>query len=55
MAQFDPLTYAIHSLQQAVFYNSFDQFLRDVAILTAVSVAAIALGTLAMRREIAVQ
>lgn len=53
IAAYDPLTYAIHSLQQAVFYDSFDQFLRDVAILTATSVAAIALGSLAMHREIA--
>jgi ABC-type multidrug transport system permease subunit len=55
IAAFDPITYAIHSLQMAVFYSSFDQFLRDVAVLTGTSVVAIALGSLAMRREIIVQ
>jgi ABC-2 type transport system permease protein len=55
IATFDPLTYAIHSLQQAVFYNSFDQFLRDAAVLALASLGAILAGSLAMRREIVVQ
>ncbi len=52
IARFDPLTYAIHSLQQAVFYNSLDGFLRDALVLAATSVLAITLGSLAMRRRI---
>jgi ABC-2 type transport system permease protein len=55
IATFDPLTYAIHSLQMAVFYSSFDGFLRDATVLAVVSIAAIALGSLAMRREIIVR
>jgi ABC-2 type transport system permease protein len=54
IAAFDPLTYAIHALQMAVFYSSFDQFLQDVGVLAATSVIAIVLGSLAMRREIVV-
>ncbi len=52
IAMFDPLTYAIHTLQMAVFYNSFDQLWRDIGVLAFTSVVAIALGSLAMRREI---
>ncbi len=50
IARWDPLTYMIHSLQQAVFYRSAAGWGRDAAVL-AVSAAATALaGTLAMRR-----
>jgi ABC-2 type transport system permease protein len=52
IAGFDPLTYAIHALQMAVFYSSSEQIWRDAAVLASTSVAAIALGSLAMRREI---
>jgi ABC-2 type transport system permease protein len=50
IARWDPLTYMIHSLQNAVFYQSAAGAGRDAAIL-AISAAATALaGTLAMRR-----
>lgn len=50
IAQFDPLTYAIHALQQAVFYQSTAGWGRDAAVLLASAAAAAAAGTLAMRR-----
>jgi ABC-2 type transport system permease protein len=54
IAAFDPLTYAIHSLQMAVFYQSFDQLWRDVSILAIAAIGAIGLGSLAMQKEIIV-
>ena len=54
IATFDPLTYAIHQLQMAVFYSSFQDLLRDVTVLAAVSVAALAAGALALRRQVVV-
>lgn len=51
-AMADPLLYAIHSLQQAVFYQSFDGFARDIAVLSATALATVAVGALAMRRGI---
>jgi ABC-2 type transport system permease protein len=50
IAQFDPLTYAIHALQQAVFYQSTAGWGRDAAVLLASAAAAAVAGTLAMRR-----
>jgi ABC-type multidrug transport system permease subunit len=47
---FIPLTYGNHALQMSVFYNSFDQLGRDVAVLTGSAIVAIGLGALAMRR-----
>ena len=55
IAAFDPFTHAIHSLQMAVFYGSFDQFLLDIAVLVGATIVSIALGVLAMRRKIVVQ
>lgn len=55
IAVFDPLTYAIHSLQMALFYSSFADFLRDVAVLAIVSAAAIAAGSAALRRQVVVR
>jgi ABC-2 type transport system permease protein len=52
IAVFDPLFYAIHSLQQAVFYQSFSEFGRDCAMLAAAALGAVAVGTLAMQRGI---
>lgn len=52
VAMADPLLYAIHALQQAVFYQSFDGFVRDIAVLSATALATIAVGVLAMRRGI---
>jgi ABC-type multidrug transport system permease subunit len=54
IAVFDPLTYAIHALQMAVFYSSFQDFVRDVVVLGAVSAAAVAAGSLALRRQVVV-
>jgi ABC-2 type transport system permease protein len=53
VARFDPLTYAIHSMQQAVFYSSTTGWARDAAVLAVSAVAAAAAGTLAMRRRLA--
>jgi ABC-2 type transport system permease protein len=53
IALWDPLTYMVHSLQQAVFYASTAGFGRDAAVLAAAAVAAAAAGTLAMRRGLA--
>ncbi|GAC1374607.1 MAG: hypothetical protein NVS2B12_29490 [Ktedonobacteraceae bacterium] len=47
---FVPLTYGNHALQMSVFYSSFDQLGRDVTVLIGSAIAALALGTLAMRR-----
>jgi ABC-2 type transport system permease protein len=55
IAAYDPLTYAIHGLQQAVFYGSASGFARDVAVLAAAAVAAAAAGSLALRRELITQ
>jgi ABC-2 type transport system permease protein len=52
IAAYDPLTYAIHALQMAVFYHSSDQLLRDVVVLAGTAAGAISLGSLTMRREI---
>ena len=54
IAVWDPLTYAIHSLQQAAFYHSFSGVPHDAAVLVVAAVAAAAAGSLAMRRELAV-
>jgi ABC-type multidrug transport system permease subunit len=48
----DPLTYGIHALQEAVFYNSSAGFARDTAVLAVTAVLAATAGTLAMRREV---
>lgn len=52
IAAFDPLTYGIHSLQRAVFYNSSSGVLRDAAVLAVSAAAAALAGSLAMRREL---
>jgi ABC-2 type transport system permease protein len=52
IARWDPLTYMIHSLQQAVFYQSTAGVGRDVAILAASALLAGVAGTLAMRRDL---
>src|SRR6266581_4703335 len=51
IAAYDPLTYAIHALQMAVFYSSSDHLLRDIVVLAGTVAGAIGLGSLAMRRE----
>jgi ABC-2 type transport system permease protein len=53
VAAFVPLYYGRHALEMAVFYQSSDQFGRDVAVLACSALAAIGLGTLAMRRGMA--
>lgn len=53
IAAFDPLTYAIRALQQAVFYQSTAGWQTEAAVLLASAAAAAAAGTLAMRRGLA--
>jgi len=53
VARFDPLTYAVHALQQAVFYSSTTGWARDAAVRALSAVAAAVAGTLAMRRRLA--
>jgi ABC-type polysaccharide/polyol phosphate export permease len=53
IAAFIPLTYGIHALEQAVFYNSADLLGRDVLILGVTALVALGLGALSMRRGIA--
>jgi ABC-2 type transport system permease protein len=53
VALWDPLTYMIHSLQQAVFYQSTTGWQRDAAVLAAAAAAAGLAGTLAMQRGLA--
>jgi ABC-type transport system involved in multi-copper enzyme maturation permease subunit len=50
IARWDPLTYMIHSLQQAVFYHSTAGAARDAAVVAGAALLAGAAGTLAMRR-----
>ena len=45
IAVYDPLTYAIHGLQQAVFYASASGFASDVAVLALSAVAAAVAGS----------
>lgn len=53
IAAFIPLTYGRHALEQAIFYSSADQLGLDVLVLALSALAALALGTLSMRRGIA--
>ena len=53
IAAFVPLTYGVHALQMALFYNSADLLGRDVLVLGLASLVALALGTLAVRRGMA--
>lgn len=55
IAVFDPLTYAIHGLQQAVFYASTSGLLHDVTVLGISAAAAAVAGSLALRRELITQ
>lgn len=55
IAAYDPLTYAIHGLQQAVFYASASGFARDVTVLAIAAAAAAVAGSLALRRELITQ
>jgi ABC-type multidrug transport system permease subunit len=55
IAVYDPLTYAIHGLQQAVFYASTSGLGRDIAVLGITAAAATAAGSLALRRELITQ
>ncbi|HLZ80522.1 MAG TPA: ABC transporter permease [Ktedonobacteraceae bacterium] len=52
IGSFVPLTYGRHALEMAVFYNSSELLGRDVAVLGGCALVALALGFLAMRREI---
>jgi len=53
IANFIPLTYGRHALDMAVFYNSSDQFGRDMLVLCVAALIAVGLGVASMRRGIA--
>jgi ABC-type multidrug transport system permease subunit len=53
IAAFVPLTYGTHALQMALFYNSANLLGRDVLVLGLSSLAALALGTVMVRRGMA--
>ncbi len=53
IAIFDPLTYGVHALQMAVFYQSADLLGRDLLVLVGTVIVALSLGVAAMRRGIA--
>jgi ABC-2 type transport system permease protein len=53
IAAFIPLTYGIHAMQMALFYNSADLMSRDVLVLGLSALATLILGTFAMRRGLA--
>jgi ABC-2 type transport system permease protein len=53
IAAFVPLTYGVHALQMALFYNSADLLGRDVLVLGLSSLLALALGVIAVRRGMA--
>jgi len=55
IAVYDPLTYAIHGLQQAVFYASASGLARDITVLAVSAAAAAIAGSLALRRELITQ
>lgn len=55
VATWDPLTYGIRSLQQAVFYASSFGFWLDCAVLAAAAAAALLIGTAALRRKLVTQ
>jgi hypothetical protein len=48
-----PLTYGVHALQMALFYNSADLLGRDVLVLGFSSLVALLLGAIAVRRGLA--
>ncbi len=52
LATYNPLTYGLHALEQAVFYSSSDLLGRDALVLSLSALAALGLGFFAMRREI---
>jgi ABC-2 type transport system permease protein len=52
IAQFDPLTYAIHALQEGIFYQSTALLGRDLAVLAVTACIALFFGSLSMRRGI---
>jgi ABC-type multidrug transport system permease subunit len=53
VSAFIPLSYGTHALQMAVFYSSADRLAWDALVLIAMTLAALLLGLLAMRRSIA--
>lgn len=51
IAAFTPTFYGVHALQMSIFYGSTDQLGRDVAVLGATAVIALAAGSLSLRRS----
>jgi ABC-type multidrug transport system permease subunit len=54
IAHFVPTYYGVHSLQMSIFYNSTDQFGRDLLIMGVTTVVALALGVIALRKNLQV-
>jgi ABC-2 type transport system permease protein len=52
VARFTPTYYGVHALQMAIFYQSTDQLATDMAILLGTAAAAVAAGSLALRRSV---
>jgi ABC-2 type transport system permease protein len=53
IANFVPLAYGVHALEQAVFYRSADRLVTDLLVMSLSAAAAVGLGFLSMRRGIA--
>jgi ABC-2 type transport system permease protein len=49
IASFVPLTYGVHALQMALFYNSADLLARDVLVLALSAAATLVAGAWAVR------
>ena len=51
IAAFTPTFYGVHALQMSIFYSSTDQLARDVTVLAITAVAALVLGSAALRKS----
>jgi len=52
MAHFVPTFYAVHAMENAVFYGSTTDLGRDLAVLAGTAILAVLVGTAAFRRSI---
>ncbi len=52
IAQFVPTYYGMHALQMAVFYDSTEDLLRDLAVLAGTAVVMLALAVMSLRRRL---
>ena len=53
LAHLVPTSYGMHALQMAIFYNSTEDLVRDLAILLLTALAMLALGVFSLRRSVA--